>query len=200
MHYSLCNKNIKRWSTNISTIIKSMSKYLIFCISLHENEKFPPCVICLVCGHFTGPDEYKLWPNDSMYMINTLHKWFRVFFTIRPLAKLSITFKKRNWICTIQVEFSHICVYRTSVWHLYFCSVFALFCCCFLQTKLKFYSNYPVAPVLMLSAKIWVKNNSSSVTMDECSVCSRKFSTHSRKVNWLVIWTVSHYLGIIRST
>ena len=63
-----------------------------------------------------------------------------------------------------------------------FFSVFALICCCFLHTMLKFYSNYQVAPVLMFSAKIWVKNHFSSVTMDECCVCSRKFSTHSRKV------------------
>ena len=38
-----------------------------------------------------------------------------------------------------------ICVYRTPLWHLYFCSVFALICCCVLHNMLKFYSNYQVA-------------------------------------------------------
>ena len=108
------------------------------------------------------------------------------------ISKLSTTFKKRNQICTIQVEFSHICVYRTSVWHHFFFCVFALICCCFLHTMLKFYSNYQVAPVLMFSAKIWVTNHFSSVTMDECSVYSRKFFTHSRKVTCQSCKLASH--------
>ena len=179
-----------------------MSKYLIFCISLHKNEKFPPCVICLVCMQSTGPKEYKVWSNDFMYMINSFHKclsffYYKAFLSATHawggwISKVSNTFQKINCICTIQVEFSHICVYRTSVWHQYFFSVFALICCCFFAHHVNASQQLPGCPGINVFCENLSQESFSSVTMHECSVCSRKFSTHSRKVTCQSCKLASH--------